>query len=349
MEYGCKSFSELIKEDRLDYQKILARKRRKRKAVKILLITVINICIFLCTVMITVLLEEKFITAVSEEENTFLAQVEAFEQHKEAEALMQEAVKAQKEVEIRAESFFSTMREMNIEGKLSVKLAKISDNLNSLSALTEQPKKAKELEAKIASQIEKLKQDLAEYPTQFGSLKLSLKSERKRLKACQKLRKEYEEARRKAKAAEEARKQAQKQQFARVAGEEMLLAQIIQKEAGRGRSDKIYVGSVILNRVRTTYIDFRNVNTISEVLNQTEPVVQYDYRTKEDIHSCKPEEETLEVAHGLLTGEIPCLEEKILFQTTGWQSWMSGQVAAVQLSGAEQFYGYPIDFEEKCQ
>ncbi len=201
----------------IDSTDILARKRRKRTIKpknRIMPITglttavVVSTSSILCSAAaipkqevpknlldfeIEVFSEQK---SVQEQVNDFIfwGQMKKVNQNMKAQALMEEAVKAQVEEEIRAKNFFSTMREMSIEGKLSVKLAKISDNLNSLSALTEQPKKAKELEAQIASQIEKLKQNLAEYPTQFGSLKLSLKSERKRLKEYKKLRREYEEA-----------------------------------------------------------------------------------------------------------------------------------------------------------
>lgn len=124
----------------------------------------------------------------------FWGTMQKVERNMEAKKLMEEAVKAEEKARIQAENFVSTMQEMTVEGKLSVKLAKISDNLNSLSALTEHPEQAEKLEAKIASQMKRLKECFSEYPRQFESLKLSLKSERKRLKIYQQLRKEYEEA-----------------------------------------------------------------------------------------------------------------------------------------------------------
>lgn len=124
----------------------------------------------------------------------FWGRMQQVERNMEAQKLMEEAVKAEEKARIQAENFVSTMQEMTVEGKLSVKLAKISDNLNSLSALTEHPEQAEKLEAKIASQMKRLKECFSEYPRQFESLKLSLKSERKRLKIYQQLRKEYEEA-----------------------------------------------------------------------------------------------------------------------------------------------------------
>lgn len=124
----------------------------------------------------------------------FWGTMKKVQQNMEAQKLMEEAVKAEEEARIQAENFVSTMQEMTVEGKLSVKLAKISNNLNALSALTECPEEAKKLEDKIASQIKRLKECFSEYPRQYESLKLALKSERKRLKIYQELRKEYEEA-----------------------------------------------------------------------------------------------------------------------------------------------------------
>ncbi len=124
----------------------------------------------------------------------FWGRMQQVERNMEAQKLMEEAVKAEEKARIQAENFVSTMQEMTVEGKFSVKLAKISNNLNALSALTECPEEAKKLEDKIASQIKRLKECFSEYPRQYESLKLALKSERKRLKIYQQLRKEYEEA-----------------------------------------------------------------------------------------------------------------------------------------------------------
>lgn len=124
----------------------------------------------------------------------FWGKMKKVERNKKAQKLMEDVVKAEKEARIQAENFVSTMQEMTVEGKLSVKLAKISNNLDSLSELIDSPEEARNLEAKIAAQMKRLKENLSDYPTQFESLKLSLKSERKRLKIYKQLRKEYEEA-----------------------------------------------------------------------------------------------------------------------------------------------------------
>lgn len=143
-----------------------------------------------------------------------------------------------------------------------------------------------------------------------------------------------------------ARQEAQRQLFSSVAHEEYFLAQIIELEAAKSRTDRIYSGSVVLNRVRTTYEDFRNVHTISEVFYQGG---QYHPETRAKITSCVPGEESLEVAHGLLSGEIQCLEEKILYQTSTKKPWMYGFTGDANLPDAGQYYGYPLDFEEKCR
>lgn len=150
------------------------------------------------------------------------------------------------------------------------------------------------------------------------------------------------EAKAAAEAAERARQEAQRAEFAHVAHEEFLLAQIIQHESGNHLEDQICSGSVVLNRVRTRYIDFRYVNTIAEVLYQPG---QYYSGTKKYI---EPGENALYVAHGLLSGEIPCYDEKILFQTTYWESWMYGELGRADLPGARQCYAYPLDYEEGC-
>lgn len=150
------------------------------------------------------------------------------------------------------------------------------------------------------------------------------------------------EAKAAAEAAEKARQEAQRAEFAHIAHEEFLLAQILQHECGDNLEDQICAGSVVLNRVRTNYIDFRYVNTIAEVLYQPG---QYYSGTKKYI---EPGENALNVAHGLLSGEIPCYDEKILFQTTYWESWMNGELGYAELPGARQCYAYPLDYEEGC-
>lgn len=249
------------------------------------------------------------------------------------------------QIEQEAQQNFSEDRKMINSFALFAKLEAYKSHLEAKSFMEEAVKAEKEAR-KAFKEMQQSRID--EWQKERARQKAWAKKVRAK-KAAKEAQRKAEAARRKAeaeaRAAEEARKQAQKQCFASVAGEEMLLAQIIQQEAGYGRADKIYVGSVILNRVRTNYRDFRSLHSISAVLHQPG---QYDSRTLERINR-SVSAESLEVAHGLITGEITCLEEKILFQTTTWQSWMAGHVQGVSLSGAEQFYGYPTDFEEKCQ
>lgn len=142
-------------------------------------------------------------------------------------------------------------------------------------------------------------------------------------------------------------KRAQKKQFEPLLAEEFFFAQIIEIEAMKSWEDRVYVGSVILNRVRTTYEDFRNVNNIWEVFYQEGK--QYNDDSKKMMkEGIEPSPEALEVAHGLLTGEILCLEEKILFQTSTKKDWMWGRLGDANLPGVHQYYGYPLDFEERC-
>lgn len=137
--------------------------------------------------------------------------------------------------------------------------------------------------------------------------------------------------------------------FPEYADEELLLAKIIEIESGKTREDRIYVGSVIINRARTNYRDFRSVDTISEVLHQKKPVQQYATVTIEKIESCIPTSESLEVAQGLIDGSIECLDESVLFQLTYKESWVEGELEDVILEGAVQYYGRPLDFEQGCQ
>lgn len=141
--------------------------------------------------------------------------------------------------------------------------------------------------------------------------------------------------------------------FPAQAHETYLLAQIIECEAGQTVQDKIYVGSVVLNRTRTNYKDFRKVTSVREVLYHhfgRRDLQQYATKTVRKIESgIKPSEASLEVAEGLISGEISCLEESILFQDICKQKWMYGKLQDVSLEGACQYYGKPLDFVKGCQ
>lgn len=189
-------------------------------------------------------------------------------------------------------------------------------------------KKFQEEMERLENFVERKKEEEAEFEAEIKDLLEARAEEQKEVRA---------------EVQERARKEEQRQIFAHVADEEFLLAQMLQHECGDNREDQICAGSVILNRVRTNYRDFRNVNTIAEVLYQPG---QYYSGTKDYI---EPGENAKEVAHGLLTGEIPCYEEKTLFQTTTWESWMNGVLGDSNLPGANQCYAYPLDFEEGCR
>lgn len=131
--------------------------------------------------------------------------------------------------------------------------------------------------------------------------------------------------------------------FSEFSGEVYLLGQLITCESGSTREDMIAVGSVVLNRARTNYRDFRNVSTIREVIYQGNG---RQYSTLGRIKAgVKPSQEALEVAEGLISGEIECLEERILFQNnskfTG--SWAE-KLEYVDLPGVCQYYATPKDF-----
>lgn len=152
-------------------------------------------------------------------------------------------------------------------------------------------------------------------------------------------------ARARAKAEEQKRQNAQQQLFAEVTGEETLLAKVIELEAGNStKTDMIGVGSVVLNRLRSTYSNFRYHHTIADVVYSPG-----QYGCLDGIPSCEPSETAKDVAHGLLYGQIPIWPEKVLYQTTYRQSWMDGLVGTYEVANVSEYYGYPLDFEEGCK
>lgn len=93
-----------------------------------------------------------------------------------------------------------------------------------------------------------------------------------------------------------------------------LLAQIIQAEASIcSRDEMAKVGKVVLNRVETNYPDFKNCNTIREVLNQPG---QYASQTLREIEKgIKPSKNAMEVAEGLVNGTIDSgFDKNVLWQ-----------------------------------
>ncbi len=194
----------------------------------------------------------------------------------------------------------------------------------------------------MLSQIEEKERQEKEKEERLLEAKAEIKRREVQRVQAAALRTSYIEAQKKE---ENERKERQRKTFSSVANEEYLLAQIIELEAAKFGNDRIYSGSVVLNRVRTTYIDFRYVHTISEVFYQGG---HYAPETRAKIGRCIPSAESVEVAHGLITGEIPVLEEKILYQTSTKKAWMYGFTGDANLPDAVQYYGYPLDFEKKC-
>lgn len=135
--------------------------------------------------------------------------------------------------------------------------------------------------------------------------------------------------------------------FPEYSDETYLLAQIVYCEAGgQGKAEMSYVGSVVINRARTDYYDFRNVDTIREVLYQGygTSAQQYAEETINKIEDgIEPSEDATEVAEGLIDGTIDCLDEEILFQMEDWMPTWDG-IEEVYIPGATELYARPTDF-----
>ena len=137
--------------------------------------------------------------------------------------------------------------------------------------------------------------------------------------------------------------------FPEYADEVYLLAQIIECEAGKTYEDRVYTGSVVINRARTNYDDFASVHTIKQVLYQGYyggGSQQYETTTIKKVESgVQPSEDSLKVAEGLIAGEINCLEERVLFQTTHKPtSALGNNLIDCNLSNSCQYFGSPKDF-----
>lgn len=135
--------------------------------------------------------------------------------------------------------------------------------------------------------------------------------------------------------------------FPEYSDETYLLAQIVYCEAGgQGSSEMSYVGSVVINRARTDYHDFRAVDTIREVLYQGygTSAQQYAEETIDKIEDgIEPSDDAIEVASGLIDGTIDCLDEEILFQMEDWMPTWDG-IEEVYIPGATELYARPTDF-----
>ncbi len=136
--------------------------------------------------------------------------------------------------------------------------------------------------------------------------------------------------------------------FPQYASQVGVLAIMIECEAGETAedkiSDRIYVGSVIINRAETNHPDFCNVHSIYEVLYQK---YQYHSNTKRAVESGKEASpESWYVAQGLIDGTIPCLEECVLYQmdeNPGAGTWGEDLIYA-KLPGARQYFAIPRDY-----
>jgi len=136
-----------------------------------------------------------------------------------------------------------------------------------------------------------------------------------------------------------------KKGFSQYQCDEYLLAQIIFCEAGgEGAEEMRLAGSVVINRARTNYKDFKDVSSIPEVLYQGYGTKQQQYSpiTIEKIESgIEPSKAAKKVAKGLLRGDLKCLPEKVLFQTDFVPKW---DVEIINIPGADQVYSAPSDF-----
>ena len=93
-----------------------------------------------------------------------------------------------------------------------------------------------------------------------------------------------------------------------------LLAQIITAETGGEAEDEMAkVGQVVLNRVNSKYWEFKDYNTIYQVLTQKG---QYPETYQKIVEGLKPSEKAMEIAKKLLKGEIKSgLSKDVLWQT----------------------------------
>mgnify|MGYP001099709728 CR=1 FL=1 len=203
-------------------------------------------------------------------------------------------------------------------------------------------KKAEEeaWQARIQAKAQEWQQEIARQEEEARRIKEERR--RARIRARRRAR---ARARARAKAEKQKRQKAQQELFARVTNEELLLAKVIDLEAGNStRTDMIGVGSVVLNRLRSTYSNFRYHHTIEDVVYSPG-----QYGCVDGISNCEPSATAREVAHGLLYGQIEIWPEKVLYQTTYRQSWMDGLIGTYEVANVCEYYGYQLDLEEGCK
>lgn len=113
---------------------------------------------------------------------------------------------------------------------------------------------------------------------------------------------------------EQTEMQQQKEQQKANEYNQYLLAQIITAETGGVSDDEMAkVGQVVLNRVNSKYWEFKDYNTIYEVLTQKG---QYPETYKKIVNGLKPSEEAEKISRELIEGKINSgLSEDVLWQT----------------------------------
>lgn len=135
--------------------------------------------------------------------------------------------------------------------------------------------------------------------------------------------------------------------FPQYAGEVSTLAIAIECEAGKTAelSDRIYTGSVIINRAEAPADneDFGNVHNLWEVIHQRGQYYSATVRAVNQGKHASPE--AWYVAQGLIDGTIPCLESSILYQMDEQPGGRFGaSLVYVQLPNSCQYYAIPRNF-----
>ena len=133
--------------------------------------------------------------------------------------------------------------------------------------------------------------------------------------------------------------------FPEFADEEYLLAQIIYCEAGSEGADEMrWVGSVLINRARTTYAYFEAYKTIIDVLYQKNGKEYSPITIRKVENGIVPSEEALAVAKGLIDGTLYCEPIYTLYQCSTNPTW---DVEVLRVSEGGICYAMPSDYFQK--
>lgn len=99
-----------------------------------------------------------------------------------------------------------------------------------------------------------------------------------------------------------------------------LLAQVLYAEAGGcGKEEMARVGQVVLNRINTDYWEFADNDSVIEVISKDN---EYPETLSRIRNGLEPSRDSLQVAEGLLNGEIDSgLSEDVYWQTGFEPSW----------------------------